>query len=87
MRSFLAGAYALNTGIVYRSQLKAWVNWCAQRGLSLNNADSDSLVTYIRERAQGTTIGDRHHKPAKPNSLTWHVPRFRRHTKWPASRT
>ena len=66
---FLAGAYALNTGIVYRSQLKAWVNWCAQRGLSLHNADGDSLVTYIRERAQGITIGDRNHKPAKPNSL------------------
>ena len=66
---FLAGAYALNTGIVYRSQLKAWVNWCAQRGLSLHDAGRDSLVTYIRERAQGTTIGDRYHKPAKPNSL------------------
>lgn len=25
---FLAGAYALNTGLAYRSQLKAWVNWC-----------------------------------------------------------
>lgn len=24
---FLAGAYAINTGLAYRSQLKAWVNW------------------------------------------------------------
>ena len=66
---FLAGAYAANTGIAYRSQLKAWVNWCTQRALPLREANGDSLVTYIRERAQGVTIGDRFHKPAKPNSL------------------
>lgn len=66
---FLAGAYALNTGLAYRSQLKAWVNWCAQRGLSSFDADSDALVAYIRERAQGTTIDGRQYKPAKPNSL------------------
>lgn len=66
---FLAGAYAINTGLAYLSQLKAWVNWCAQRGLSPYDADSDELVTYIRERAQGTTIDGRDYKPAKPNSL------------------
>ena len=66
---FLAGAYALNTGIVYRSQLKAWINWCSQRRLSLHDADSDSLVTYIRERARGVTIGERFYRHAKPNSL------------------
>ena len=66
---FLEGAYAPNTAISYRSQLRAWVNWCAQRGLSPADADADSLVTYIRERAEGVAIGDRHHRPAKPNSL------------------
>ena len=66
---FLAGAYAPNTAIAYRSQLRAWVGWCAQRGLSPAGADADSLVTYIRERAEGTVIGGRHHRPAKPNSL------------------
>ena len=66
---FLAGAYAPNTAIAYRSQLRAWVSWCAQRGLSPAGADADSLVTYIRERAEGTVIGGRHHRPAKPNSL------------------
>ena len=66
---FLAGAYAANTGISYRSQLKAWVNWCNKRRLPLQEASSDSLVTYIRERAQGVTIGERFYKPAKPNSL------------------
>ena len=53
----------------YRSQLRAWVNWCAQRGLSPSGADADSLVTYIRERAEGIAIGDRYHRPANPNSL------------------
>ena len=67
--AFLEGAYAPNTGLAYRSQLKAWVNWCAQRGLSPYDADPDSLVTYIRQRAQGTTIDGRDYKPAKPNSL------------------
>ena len=38
-------------------------------GLSPAGADADSLVTYIRERAEGTVIGGRHHRPAKPNSL------------------
>ena len=66
---FLAGAYAPNTRTAYRSQLRAWVSWCAQRGLSPADADADSLVTYIRERAEGIAIGGRHHRPAKPNSL------------------
>ena len=66
---FLAGAYAPNTAKAYRSQLRAWVSWCAQRGLSPAGADADSLVTYIRERAEGVAIGDRQHRPAKPNSL------------------
>ena len=66
---FLAGAYAPNTANAYRSQLRAWVSWCAQRGLSPAGADADTLVTYIRERAEGTVIGGRHHRPAKPNSL------------------
>ena len=66
---FLAGAYAPNTRMAYQSQLRAWANWCAQRGLSPADADADSLVTYIRERAEGTSIGGRHHRPAKPNSL------------------
>ena len=66
---FLAGAYAPNTAMAYRSQLRAWVNWCAQRGLSPRGADADALVTYIRERAEGVAIGDRYHWPAKPNSL------------------
>ena len=66
---FLAGAYAPNTRTAYRSQLRAWVSWCAQRGLSPAGADPDSLVTYIRERAEGVVIGDRQHRPAKPNSL------------------
>ena len=66
---FLAGAYAPNTAIAYRSQLRVWVSWCAQRGLSPADADADSLVTYIRERAEGVAIGERHHGPAKPNSL------------------
>ena len=66
---FLAGAYAPNTRTAYRSQLRAWVGWCAQRGLSPAGADADSLVTYIRERAEGTVIGGRRHRPAKPNSL------------------
>jgi len=67
--NFLAGAYAENTSIAYRSQLKAWASWCNQRGISLAEADPDSLVTYIRERAEGTTIGDRDYRAAKPNSL------------------
>ena len=66
---FLTGAYAANTGIAYRSQLKAWANWCSQRAVSLREATGDILVTYLRERAQGVKIGDRFHKPAKPNSL------------------
>ena len=66
---FLAGAYAPNTRTAYRSQLRAWVSWCAQRGLSPAGADADSLVTYIRERAEGTVIGSRRHRPSKPNSL------------------
>ena len=66
---FLAGAYAENTSIAYRSQLKAWASWCSQRGISLAEADPDSLVTYIRERAEGTSIGNRDYRPAKPNSL------------------
>ena len=66
---FLAGAYAENTSIAYRSQLKAWANWCSQRGISLAEAGGDTLVTYIRERAEGTTIGNRDYRPAKPNSL------------------
>ncbi|MYE54457.1 MAG: tyrosine-type recombinase/integrase [Chloroflexi bacterium] len=66
---FLAGAYAENTSIAYRSQLKAWARWCSKRELSLTEADPDSLVTYIRERADGTTIGDQEYRPAKPNSL------------------
>ena len=66
---FLTGAYALNTGLAYRSQLKTWVNWCAQRGLASFDSDPDALVTYIRERAQGTTIDGHDYKPAMPNSL------------------
>ena len=66
---FLAGAYAANTSISYRSQLKAWVSWCGRRGLQPQEANGDSLVTYIRERAQGVTIGECFYKPAKPNSL------------------
>ena len=56
---FLAGAYAPNTRTAYRSQLRAWVSWCAQRGLSPAGADPDSLVTYIRERGRW----DRHRRP------------------------
>ena len=66
---FLVGAYAANTSISYRSQLKAWVSWCGRRGLQPQEANADSLVTYIRERAQGVAIGDRFYKPAKPTSL------------------
>ena len=66
---FLAGAYAPNTSLAYRSQLRAWAGWCEQRGLSPAEADPDSLITYIRERAEGVVIGERHHRPAKPNSL------------------
>ena len=55
--------------MAYRSQLRAWASWCAQRGLSPAGADADALVTYIRQRAEGTAIGDRYHRPAKPNSL------------------
>ena len=66
---FLAGAYAANTSVSYRSQLKTWVNWCGRRGLPPQEANGDALVTYIRERAQGVTIGDRFYRPAKPNSL------------------
>ena len=66
---FLSGAYAPNTGIAYRSQLRAWTGWCIQRGLSPVDADVDTLASYIRERAEGIAIGDRFHRPAKPNSL------------------
>ena len=66
---FLAGAYAENTGVAYRSQLKAWLEWCAQRDISFVRADSDTLVTYLRERVVGVEIGGRYYKPAKPNSL------------------
>ena len=66
---FLAGAYAPNTSRSYRSQLRAWVAWCVQRGTSPADADADTLVTYIRERAEGVVIGERLHRPAKPNSL------------------
>ena len=66
---FLAGAYAPNTAMAYQSQLRAWAGWCVQRGLSPAGADADALVTYIRQRAEGTSIGDRFHRPAKPNSL------------------
>ena len=66
---FLAGAYAENTGVAYRSQLKAWLEWCAQRAISFARADSDTLVTYLRERVTGVEIGRRYYKPAKPNSL------------------
>ena len=66
---FLAGAYAPNTSRSYRSQLRAWAAWCVQRGTSPAEADATTLVTYIRERAEGTVIGGRLHRPAKPNSL------------------
>ena len=66
---FLAGAYAPNTSRSYRSQLRTWTAWCVQRGTSPADADADTLVTYIRERAEGVVIGERLHGPAKPNSL------------------
>ena len=66
---FLAGAYAPNTSGAYRSQLRAWAAWCVQRGTTPADANADTLVTYIRERAEGVVIGERHHRPAKPNSL------------------
>ena len=66
---FLTSAYALNTSITYRSQLRAWVSWCEQRGLAFHQADSDLLVSYLRERAGGIHIGERYCRPAKPNSL------------------
>ena len=66
---FLAGAYAPNTSRSYRSQLRTWAAWCVQRGTSPADADADTLVTYIRERAEGVVIGERLHRPAKPNSL------------------
>ena len=66
---FLAGAYAPNTSRSYRSQLRTWAAWCIQRGTSPADADADTLVTYIRERAEGVVIGERLHRPAKPNSL------------------
>lgn len=66
---FLSGAYALNTSVAYRSQLRAWATWCVQRGTSPAEADAETLVTYIRERAEGVVIGERLHRPAKPNSL------------------
>ena len=66
---FIAGAYALNTSVAYRSQLKAFVNWCDRRGLSFREVSSDILVSYLRERAEGTHIGERYYRPAKPNSL------------------
>ena len=66
---FPAGAYAPNTSRSYRSQLRTWAAWCVQRGTSPADADADTLVTYIRERAEGVVIGERLHGPAKPNSL------------------
>ena len=66
---FLAGAYAENTGVAYRSQLKAWLEWCAKRDISFARADSNTLVTYLRERVTGVEIDGRYYKPAKPNSL------------------
>jgi len=66
---FLVGAYAENTRVAYRSQLKAWLEWCAQRDISFVRADSETLVTYLRERVVGVEIGGRYYKPAKPNSL------------------
>ena len=66
---FLSGAYAPNTSRSYRSQLRVWAAWCVQRGTSPADADADTLVTYIRERAEGVVIGERTHGPAKPNSL------------------
>ena len=66
---FLAGAYAPNTSRSYRSQLRAWAGWCVQRRTTPAKADADTLVTYIRERAEGVVIGERLHRPAKPNSL------------------
>lgn len=66
---FLSGAYAPNTSVAYRSQLRTWAAWCVQRGTSPAEADADTLVTYIRERAEGVVIGERLHRPAKPNSL------------------
>ena len=66
---FISGAYAVNTSVAYRSQLKAFVNWCDRRGLSFREVSSDILVSYLRERAEGTHIGERYYRPAKPNSL------------------
>ena len=66
---FIAGAYAVNTSVAYRSQLKAFINWCDRRGLSFREVSSDVLVSYLRERAEGTHIGERYYRPAKPNSL------------------
>ena len=66
---FLSGAYAPNTSRSYRSQLRVWAAWCVQRGTSPADADADTLVTYIRERVEGVVIGERLHRPAKPNSL------------------
>ena len=66
---FLAGAYAPNTSRSYRSQLRAWAAWCVQRGTSPAEANADTLISYIRERAEGVVIGERLHRPAKPNSL------------------
>ena len=67
---FLAGGYAPNTSAAYRSQLRTWAAWCVQRGIAPADADADTLVSYIRERARGVVIGERLHRPAKPNSLT-----------------
>lgn len=66
---FIAGAYSANTSVAYRSQLKAFINWCGKRGISFRHANSDILVSYLRERAEGTHIGERYYRPAKPNSL------------------
>lgn len=66
---FLAGAYAPNTSAAYRSQFRTWAAWCVQRRTSPADADADTLVTYIREKAEGVVIGERLHRPAKPNSL------------------
>lgn len=66
---FIAGAYAVNTSVAYRSQLKAFISWCDRRGLSFREVSSDILVSYLRERAEGTHIGERYYRPAKPNSL------------------
>ena len=67
---FIAGAYAINTSVAYRSQLKAFINWCDQREtlhFERSAATSSSAISGNEPKAR--TSGSAAYRPAKPNSL------------------